>query len=82
MREARADTWQSTFPKVHFNLPYHAYLQELCACTEVAGIELVRHIPANGPEFAALLHNTVQEAHDKQQLPPLLPANSQTQRQQ
>lgn len=55
------------------------YLKELSAGTEVTSIELVGHIPANGTKLAALLYYAVQEAHDKQQLSPLLPARTQGQ---
>jgi hypothetical protein len=56
------------------NCSIDAHLQELCASAEVACIELIRHIPANGAKLAPLLHYAVQEAHHEQQLPPLLPA--------
>mmetsp|Transcript_29465 Transcript_29465/g.94343 ORF Transcript_29465/g.94343 Transcript_29465/m.94343 type:complete len:339 (+) Transcript_29465:1535-2551(+) len=46
--------------------------EELRARREVRLVELVRHVPADGPKLAPLLHHRVHEAHDEEQLPPLL----------
>ena len=52
---------------------HQVVLQELDAGRQVRLVELVRHVPANGAELAPLLGDRVQEAHDEQQLAPLLP---------
>jgi hypothetical protein len=60
---------------------HSTHLQKLRACAEVACVELVRHVPTDGPKLVPLLHHAVQEAHHKQQLPPLLPAGQRNTRQ-
>eukprot|EP00955_Chlamydomonas_euryale_P005073 54229-Chlamydomonas_euryale.AAC.5 len=47
-------------------------LQELHARAQVRLVELVRDVPADGAKLAALLRDRVQEAHDEEQLAPLL----------
>mmetsp|Transcript_6332 Transcript_6332/g.12237 ORF Transcript_6332/g.12237 Transcript_6332/m.12237 type:complete len:359 (-) Transcript_6332:9696-10772(-) len=52
---------------------HQVVLQELRAGRQVGLVELVRHVPTNRTEFAALLDHGVQEAHHEQELAPLLP---------
>mmetsp|Transcript_33722 Transcript_33722/g.73616 ORF Transcript_33722/g.73616 Transcript_33722/m.73616 type:complete len:922 (-) Transcript_33722:2039-4804(-) len=47
-------------------------LQELRARHQVRLVELVRHVPPDGAELAALLDGGVQEAHDVEDLAPLV----------
>ena len=52
-----------------------AHLQELSAGRQVRLVELVWHVPPDGPELAPLLDDGVQVAQHKQQLAPVWPVD-------
>mmetsp|Transcript_54158 Transcript_54158/g.115606 ORF Transcript_54158/g.115606 Transcript_54158/m.115606 type:complete len:268 (+) Transcript_54158:1502-2305(+) len=49
----------------------HVFLQELQARVQIGIVVLIRNTPADGPELATLLHDTVEEGLHIDQCPPL-----------